>query len=225
MLGAGRPKHSADRQGTAYESLLRSRRQVLHQRIAVTLRDRFPTIAETEPALIAHHFTQAGQTQEGIEWWSKAGDQARRRFAFAEAIAHLRKAVDLADGLPDEPEWRLVRLRLQIAWPLGEIDRARRIADDLVARAKRIIKLSMDVIRVPLDTYIFPTLSEAEMTSFPITPLRSAIRLAPAWAKQPVNAPPSSWRVLALPLLHFRDQQTSPRKAISAPVRVLPGSP
>jgi hypothetical protein len=84
--------------------------------IAVTLRDRFPTIAETEPAVIAHHFTQRGQTEEAIEWWGKAGDQARRRFAFAEAIAHLGKAIDLAIGLPDEPERRLARLRLQIAY-------------------------------------------------------------------------------------------------------------
>src|ERR1700730_2492830 len=67
--------------------------------------------------------------------------------------------------------------------------------------------------------------SEAKMTSFPITPLRSAIRLVPAWAKQSVNATPSSWRVSALPLLHFRHQQTSPRNAISVPVRALPESP
>jgi hypothetical protein len=87
------------------------------------------------------------------------------------------------------------------------------------------IKSSMDVIRVPIDSYIFTTLSEAKMTNFPITPLRSAIRLAPAWAKQPVNATPSSSRISALPPLHFRYQQTSPRNAISVPVRALPGSP
>ena len=34
-------------QDAAYESLLKSRRQVLHRRIAETLRDRFPTIADT----------------------------------------------------------------------------------------------------------------------------------------------------------------------------------
>src|SRR5580692_8650238 len=59
-----------------------------------------------------------------------------------------------------------------------------------------------------------------------VTSLRSAIRLAPAaWAKQPVNATPSSWRVSALPPLHFRYRQISPRNAISVPVRALPGSP
>jgi class 3 adenylate cyclase len=44
-------------QDAAYESLLKSRRQVLHRRIAETLRDHFPAIAETEPEVVAHHFT------------------------------------------------------------------------------------------------------------------------------------------------------------------------
>jgi tetratricopeptide (TPR) repeat protein len=103
-------------QDTAYQSLLKSRRQILHHRIAMTLLGNFPTIAETEPAMVAHHFTQAGQTEDAVEWWSNAGDQARRRFAFADAIAHLGKAIHLAGTLPDTPEWRLVRLRLQIAY-------------------------------------------------------------------------------------------------------------
>src|SRR5262249_44840402 len=85
-------------------------------RIALALRERFPTIADSEPAMIAHHFTQAGQIEESIEWWGKAGDQARRRFAFAEATAHLGNAIDLANSLPDAPERRLLRLRLQIAY-------------------------------------------------------------------------------------------------------------
>ena len=46
---------------------------------------------------IAHHFTQAGLDDLAIEWWGKAGDQALRRSAFQEAIAHLGKAIDMAD--------------------------------------------------------------------------------------------------------------------------------
>src|SRR5262249_34109455 len=46
-------------QEVAYENLLKSRRQVLHQRIAHTLRDRFPIMAEIQPEVVAHHFTQA----------------------------------------------------------------------------------------------------------------------------------------------------------------------
>ena len=47
--------------------------------------------------MLAHHFTQAGLTDAAIEWWGKAGDQALRRSAFQEAIAHLGKAIEMAD--------------------------------------------------------------------------------------------------------------------------------
>jgi class 3 adenylate cyclase/predicted ATPase len=84
-------------QDAAYENLLKSRRQVLHRRIAEILRDRFADKAAAEPEVLAHHFTQAGVTEAVIEWWGKAGDQALRRSAFQEAISHLGKAIEMAD--------------------------------------------------------------------------------------------------------------------------------
>src|SRR5271165_1131896 len=83
-------------QDAAYESLLKSRRQALHRRAAEILRDQ-PERAAAEPELIAHHFTEAGLDDLAIEWWGKAGDQALRRSAFQEAIAHLGKAIAMAD--------------------------------------------------------------------------------------------------------------------------------
>ena len=47
-------------QDAAYENLLKSRRQALHRRTAEVLRDQFADTAAAEPALLAHHFTQAG---------------------------------------------------------------------------------------------------------------------------------------------------------------------
>jgi predicted ATPase len=84
-------------QDAAYENLLKSRRQVLHRRVAEILRDRFPETAAAEPELLAHHLMQAGLTDGAIEWWGKAGDQALRRSAFQEAISHLGKAIEMAD--------------------------------------------------------------------------------------------------------------------------------
>ena len=83
-------------QDAAYDSLLKSRRQALHRRAAEILRDQ-PERAAAEPEAIAHHFTQAGLDDLAIEWWGKAGDQALRRSAFQEAIAHLGKAIEMAD--------------------------------------------------------------------------------------------------------------------------------
>ena len=80
-------------QDAAYDSLLKSRRQTLHHRAAEVL------LASPAPEAeaLAHHFTQAGETDLAIEWWGKAGDQALRRSAFAEAISHLGKAIELSD--------------------------------------------------------------------------------------------------------------------------------
>jgi class 3 adenylate cyclase/predicted ATPase len=83
-------------QDAAYESLLKSRRQALHRRTAEILRDD-PERASAEAELIAHHFTEAGLDDLAIEWGGKAGDQALRRSAFQEAIAHLRRAIAMAD--------------------------------------------------------------------------------------------------------------------------------
>jgi len=49
-------------QDTAYESLLKSRRQVIHQHIAEILRDKFPTVAAAEPELVAITLPTLGST-------------------------------------------------------------------------------------------------------------------------------------------------------------------
>ena len=52
-------------QDAAYQSLLRSTRQQYHQRIAQVLEARFPEICETQPELLAHHYTEAGLLRAG----------------------------------------------------------------------------------------------------------------------------------------------------------------
>lgn len=103
-------------QEAAYEGLLRSKRQVLHKRIGDVLREKFPAVAETEPEILAHHFTEAGLSGVALEWWRKAGQQALKRSAYSEAIAHLGKAIAAADELPDDPGRMMSRLHLQIAY-------------------------------------------------------------------------------------------------------------
>ena len=81
-------------QDAAYDSLLRSRRQTLHRRAAAAL-----VATESEPEAIARHFTAAGVQNLAIEWWGKAGEDALRRSAFKEAIAHLGKAIEMTETL------------------------------------------------------------------------------------------------------------------------------
>ncbi len=104
----------------AYETLLKSRRQILHRRIAGALRNEFPAIAAAEPELVAHYLTQAGLDEPAIEWSDKAGDQALRRSAFKEAASHLGKAIELADKLAaTAPSAATAGNRLRLQTSLG----------------------------------------------------------------------------------------------------------
>jgi predicted ATPase len=83
-------------QDTAYESLLKSRRQNLHQRFALTLEKRFPAQAEAEPEVLANHFKRAGLTEQACSYYERAGDRAVARCASSEAVAHFDAALTQA---------------------------------------------------------------------------------------------------------------------------------
>ena len=102
-------------QDAAYQSLLRSTRQQYHQRIAQVLDEQFPETAETQPELLAHHYTEAGLSEQAIGYWQRAGRQAARRSAHVEAIAHLTKGLELLLRLPETPARAQDELTLQIA--------------------------------------------------------------------------------------------------------------
>jgi class 3 adenylate cyclase/tetratricopeptide (TPR) repeat protein len=85
----------------AYESLLKSRRQQLHGQIARTLEERFPDIVASQPEIVAHHFTAAGLVEPAIDYWLKAGQQAARRSANAEALNHLARGLELLPNIDD----------------------------------------------------------------------------------------------------------------------------
>ena len=78
-------------QEAAYQSLLRSTRQQYHQHIAQVVEARFPEICETQPELVAHHYTEAGLLVQAISYWQRAGQRALERSANLEAVAHLTK--------------------------------------------------------------------------------------------------------------------------------------
>jgi class 3 adenylate cyclase/predicted ATPase len=96
-------KHALIRD-SAYESLLRSTRQNYHHRIAQVLETQFPETAETQPELLAHHYTEAGLTEQSVTYWYKAGQKASEGSAHVEAIAHLRQGLALLQTLPETPE-------------------------------------------------------------------------------------------------------------------------
>jgi predicted ATPase len=100
-------------QDAAYQSLLKSTRQQLHQRIVQVLEARFPETAETQPELLAHHYTEAGLAEQAVGYWQQAGRKATQRSAHVEAIVHLNKGLELLRALPDTLERTQHELVLQ----------------------------------------------------------------------------------------------------------------
>ncbi|HSA82495.1 MAG TPA: AAA family ATPase [Geminicoccaceae bacterium] len=91
-------------QDAAYQSLLKSKRQQLHARIARALARDFPSAAEHQPEVLAHHFTLGGLAQQAICYWQLAGELSARSYANVEAIAHLTKGLELTRTLPPSVE-------------------------------------------------------------------------------------------------------------------------
>jgi predicted ATPase len=91
-------------QDIAYESLLKSTRQQYHQRIAQVLEAQFPETTEGQPELLAHHYTEAGLTEQAVHYWYHAGQRDIERSAHVEAIAHLRHGLALLKTLPETSE-------------------------------------------------------------------------------------------------------------------------
>jgi TOMM system kinase/cyclase fusion protein len=106
----GLPPHATYRfkhaliQEAAYQSLLRSTRQQQHQRIAEVLEARFPETCETQPELLAQHYTAAGFITQALPYWQQAGARAIQRSAHLEAIAHVQRGLALLTTLPDTPQ-------------------------------------------------------------------------------------------------------------------------
>ena len=92
-------KHALVRDA-AYDSLLKSRRPGLHGKIARVIENRFPHVAQTEPEVLAHHYTQAGLLEQGAAYWFKAGQAAIARMALPETIAHLEVGLNVLCSLP-----------------------------------------------------------------------------------------------------------------------------
>ncbi|MGI9265606.1 MAG: ATP-binding protein, partial [Gammaproteobacteria bacterium] len=109
-------KHALVRDA-AYESVLKSRRQELHGKIAEALEEKFPAIADDQPELLAHHYTEANQLLAASKKWLQAGDRSARRAANREAVALLRRGLDIL-GKTDEGQVRW-RLELELVLTLG----------------------------------------------------------------------------------------------------------
>jgi serine/threonine protein kinase/tetratricopeptide (TPR) repeat protein len=102
-------------QDAAYQSLLRSTRRQHHRRIAQALEEQFPEVVETQPELLAHHYTEAGAYEPAIRHWMRAGVHASLHSANLEAVSHLRRGLELLRSLPGSEARMQQELQLLLA--------------------------------------------------------------------------------------------------------------
>jgi predicted ATPase len=100
-------------QETAYHAVLESTRRQQHLQIARVLAENFSTTVTSQPAWIAHHYTEAGCVEQAIPYWQQAGQRAVDRSAHAEAIAHFTQELALLRTLPLTPARARQELTLQ----------------------------------------------------------------------------------------------------------------
>jgi len=142
-------------QDAAYDALLKSRRRELHRRVALTIIDKFPDVAEAQPEVIARHWTEAGEKEQALTAWRSAADLAYERHTFREAEEAYRQALAILRTLPpsrarDERELELMTrfahgLQLTRGWSASEAADAVGQAQALAARSDNLAQLVLQI--------------------------------------------------------------------------------
>jgi len=76
-------------QDVAYNSLLIERRKVLHERVAVAMESLYVERLDDHLGDLAHHYSRSDNLSKAVEYLGRAGQQAMRRSAHADAIVTL----------------------------------------------------------------------------------------------------------------------------------------
>jgi class 3 adenylate cyclase/predicted ATPase len=96
----------------AYDSLLRNRRRVLHERIAAALEALEPDVAQSQPATMALHLSEAGQMRRAAGFWLEAGRQSLGTSALMEATRLLRRGLAALETAAPGPDVTTLQLEL-----------------------------------------------------------------------------------------------------------------
>jgi predicted ATPase len=176
-------KHALVRDA-AYGSLLRRRREELHARIAAVLEADFADRVAAEPELLARHFTDAGLFEKALRCWQRAGDRATERSANLEAIAHLKRGLEVLARLPERQERDEQELLLQAAL-IGPSIASEGYGSALERAAKRAVALGE---RIAADSPTQLQVVWAHMSLAALHEHRGAVRSALALTEETIGA-------------------------------------
>jgi class 3 adenylate cyclase/predicted ATPase len=192
-------KHALVRDA-AYAGLLKSRRVHLHAAIAKELEQKFPEVVQTQPEIIAYHYTQAKLHEKALHYWYEAGKQSAARSAHNEAVGHLKHGLDQIANIEESLLRNKSELQLQIS--LGNSLRTiKGWSDDGVKHAyTRALQLCKES---GLDEHVLPAVFGLWSWHFVRASLGEAEVLAEHLLKSAENADNSVYNVLAHEALGF----------------------
>jgi predicted ATPase len=126
-------------QDAAYATMVKSRRRQLHESVAQVLVEQFPALAESQPEVVARHFTGATLASEAIVYWVKAAQLAQARWANREAVEFFEQALQLLEARPESREKleQAFEIQLELRTVLNRLGEARAILER-VREAERL---------------------------------------------------------------------------------------
>jgi class 3 adenylate cyclase/tetratricopeptide (TPR) repeat protein len=125
-------KHALVQEAT-YDSLLRRNRRTIHERVARVLDAGLASGASTAPEVVAWHYEAADLAYEAAGYYQLAARVAADRSGHREAVAFLRRAIELVGRSGDGDRERELEVELQLS--LGSALAARSYADPELAAA------------------------------------------------------------------------------------------
>ena len=137
-------------QDAAYQLLLKRTRRQFHGRIAEVLEQQFPETAESQPEILAYHWTEAQQALKAVRYWLSAGQLASGRSAMFEAVAHFQKGLELVGGISEDQERKRLELEMQIPLAAALMATEGPGSQEVEAAYVRALGLSSKVPRSPL---------------------------------------------------------------------------
>jgi tetratricopeptide (TPR) repeat protein len=177
-------------QDAAVQSLLRSTRQQVHQRIAQVMEAQFADVAETQPELLAYHYAVAGLPAQALSYYRQAGGKAVARSAFREAVALFEQALEAMQHLPDSGDTIAQAIDLRFALrsalrPLGEFGRILaylREAETLAAALSDARRLGQVAVFLAVQFRMMGAYDQAKAAA------QRALAVAPADGEVPLHA-------------------------------------
>ena len=125
-------------------SLSAALRERLHLQVAEAIEQVYCGVVEDHVSELAYHYGRSANVRKAVLYQRLGGAQAARRFAFGEAAAHLRSALESIKALPDSPQRSREELELLVM--LGPVLMALRGTGSAEPRA--VYKRARELCRV-----------------------------------------------------------------------------